>query len=73
MSNRITIKPISKRARERVRQHGRVMRLLRVDIFQGKKSVLVESLSKSWSLKPGTKTTWSGWFTPQEANWTIHE
>jgi hypothetical protein len=65
----ITITPTSKRARERVKQHGEVMRLKREGTFQGEPAILVESLGETWSCS-GTKHKWTGWFTNKEARWS---
>ena len=55
---RIEIVPKSKRAKDRIAQHGRIMELREQE--EGK--FLVESLEATWS---GMK--WVGWFTEQEA------
>lgn len=57
---RVEIVPKSKRAKERVAQHGSVMDLCE---RQGDK-FLVQSLGETWA---GMK--WQGWFTEQEANY----
>jgi hypothetical protein len=59
----VTATPTSKRAKERVRQHGPVFRLLRHDTFKGKPGTLVESLHTTWA---GGRR-WTGWLTTDEA------
>ena len=61
---RVTIEPKCKRARNRVREHGRVMLLRRVGTFRGEPAVLVESVGPTWR---GEK--WVGWLTAAEVDW----
>jgi len=58
----ITIVPTSKRAKDRVRQHGEEMELVRRDRFNDKPAVLVKSVNKTWS----GNQHWTGWFTEDE-------
>lgn len=61
--SKVNIIPISKRAKERVKQHGTIMLLkeTRHDRF------LVESLDNTWH---GQK--WMGWFTYEEATYSLN-
>jgi hypothetical protein len=59
---RIEILGKSKRAIERIKQHGFEMILIREDIFQGKPSIFVRSTDTSWS---GNRHWW-GWFNKDE-------
>jgi len=62
----ITIHPKGTRAKNRIREHGAVMKLLREDLFKGDPAILVESLGDTWRGE-----TWMGWFTRDEANWRL--
>lgn len=55
---KVKIKPLTKRAKDRVQQHGEIMRFVR----RGATGVLVESLNNTWR---GEK--WLGWFSAEEA------
>ena len=61
----IEIIPISKRAKERVQQHGNFMLLVRIDKFDGEPAILCESLKAT----AAGKKKWGGWFTASEANY----
>lgn len=61
----IRIIPKCKRARERVKQHGEVMKLTQEGNFHGQPAILVCSLEKTW----GGEHFWRGWFTDKEADW----
>ena len=69
MSNIVHIKPKSVRARNRVREHGHKMKLLKKGTFQGEPAVLVQSLEKTW----GRGEKWLGWLTQTEADVTLDE
>ena len=58
----ITIQPKTKRAKDRVRQHGNVMELLKCGTFDGKPAVLVKSVKRTWA----GNQHWKGWFTDDE-------
>jgi len=60
----ITVKPKSKRMKERVTQHGSSFVLLRTESHR----VLVESLEKTWRHQ-GKAHNWHGWITDDEATW----
>jgi len=61
----VEIVPITKRARERVKQHGKIMLLVRIDTFDGEPAILCESLKQT----AAGKKKWGGWFTAREANY----
>ena len=58
----VKIIPISKRAKDRVAQHGEKFRMLTMDSFQGKEAIFVESLDKT---SVGQRN-WYGWFDAEE-------
>jgi hypothetical protein len=62
---KIIIKPKSKRAKERVKQHGSEMELVRHDNFRGEQAVLVQSVDRTCGNKH-----WHGWFRTSEASWS---
>lgn len=62
----VRITPLNKYMKERCKAHGEVMVLLREDIFQGQKAILVESQGKTWRGQ-----TWAGWITPEKGTWEI--
>ena len=57
----ITLKGISKRGKERVKQHGPTFHLLKHD----KDKILVQSQEKTFS-NMGRKEHWLGWFNQKE-------
>lgn len=61
----VTIHPKTSRAKNRVREHGATMELVRRGHFQGEPGVLVRSLGTTWR---GEK--WLGWLTHDEATWS---
>lgn len=65
----VKIQPLSKRARERVRQHGDCMLLVRTGTHRGQRAAQFRSLETTWS-HAGQPHFWSGWFTESEALWT---
>ena len=67
----VEIFPITSRAKNRVSEHGKVMRLLEEDFFNGQTAILVQSIRETWNRK--NYSHWMGWFTESEANWTIKE
>lgn len=64
----IQIIPKSKRARNRIHEHGEVMELVERGTFQGQRAIRVMSLRETWG-SPGRKQNWHGWFTESEADW----
>jgi hypothetical protein len=58
----IKIIPTSKRAKERIRQHGETMELIKEDAFRGEPAICVKSLDKT-----SRGYHWHGWFTNKEA------
>lgn len=64
----ITIEPKCKRAKERVKQHGDIMRLRKEGSFNGQPAILVQSLHETWRCE-GVSRKWNGWFTKSEAGW----
>jgi len=66
--NLVKILPKSQRATNRVHEHGEVMQFIRRDTIDGHKAILVKSLDKTWTLKPGIKEVWGGWFKDTEAD-----
>jgi hypothetical protein len=61
--------PTSKRAKERVKQHGEVMELLRAGgSFNGEPAILVQSLENTFP-NGGSPQKWTGWLTEKEAKW----
>jgi len=67
----ILLKPKSKRAKNRCAEHGNVFKLIKEDMRDGEEGVLLESLQNTWTLKPGVKQHWVGWFSISEATWGI--
>ncbi len=59
----VVITPKCTRAKNRVREHGADMKLVREGSFQGRPAILVESLGNTWR---GEK--WLGWFTSDEVD-----
>ena len=59
---KVRIVPLTKRMKDRVRQHGDIMHLL---VHNGEKS-LVESIDKTWSID-GLKMEWTAWLTKKDA------
>jgi len=57
----VKIIPKVQRAKNRVNEHGEVMKLHNESKFQGQPAILVESLGDTWR---GEK--WKGWFTADE-------
>lgn len=53
--------PKSTRAKNRLKEHGEIV-LVRLGIFAGKKAVFT---------KCKEHCDWRGWFTPEEADWSI--
>jgi len=62
ISKLCTILPKSKRAKERVKQHGQEF-LVQEEYFD---RILVKSVDKTWNNKT---EHWLGWFTSKEASW----
>jgi hypothetical protein len=60
----IQILPKSKRAKERVKQHGSIFELIKEDVFQGENGVYV----KSQNVTASDSTFWHGWFRKSEAD-----
>lgn len=58
----VKIVPKTKRAKDRVRQHGEEMVLKKRGRFRGKPAILVVSQGKTWS----GNQHWQGWFTEDE-------
>jgi len=58
----VKIIPTSKRAKERVRQHGETMRLMTMARFRGKDAIFVGSLGDT---SAGNRK-WFGWFDGSE-------
>lgn len=70
MSKIIEIRPKSQRARNRIAEHGKFMKVISESIFLGFPAILVESLEKTWKNKPKSQPEkWKGWFTDQEINY----
>jgi len=67
----IVLTPISKRAKNRCNEHGTTFHLMKIENRFGEEWVLAESLENTWTLKPGVKQHWVGWFSESEANWEI--
>lgn len=66
---KIRLIPKSRRAKNRVAEHGNQFTLMREENRNGKKCILVESLFESWKLKVGVMQHWVGWFDETEAEW----
>jgi len=67
---KVRLTPKCQRAKNRVKEHGRVMIVKQVgQLHTNKDCILVESIGLSWMLKPGIKQHWVGWFTRDEADW----
>lgn len=67
----VKVVPKSKRAENRVREHGEVMELLMTDNpHMGKGSFLVRSLNDTFTLVK-TKGKWVGWFTQHDASYEL--
>jgi len=67
----IRILPKSKRAKNRIREHGEIMTLKDDGFRSGVKGILVESTHKTWSLNSQIQTHWMGWFSEIEADWEM--
>jgi len=65
----VILKPKSRRAKNRCTEHGNVFTLKQTDFRNGEKHILVESHNDTWTLKPGVKQHWMGWFSESEAEW----
>ncbi len=61
--NIVTLVPLTKRAKERVEQHGDRMKLVKTMLG----NILVESLNPTWRGQ-----NWLGWFSDSEVK-VIHE
>lgn len=61
----VKIMPISKRAKNRVKEHGGIMEIL-VDKAN---SFMVRSVNDSWKYPNGETGKWLGTFTKLEAQW----
>jgi hypothetical protein len=61
----VEIIPHSTRAKNRIKEHGPVMRLIRDGAFKGEQAFLVESLFDTFE----NSSMWIGWFTFQEASY----
>lgn len=59
----IEIVPKSRRAKNRVREHGSQMLFMRYDNFEGKPAILVKSLDRNWI----------GWFTNDDIQFKSFE
>ena len=59
---KIKIVPTSRRAKDRVRQHGDEMELVKKGKFRGQLAIFVRSLGPTWS----GNQHWQGWFTDDE-------
>jgi hypothetical protein len=67
---KIRIIPKTTRAKNRVREHGEIMFLVREDFFRGEMAILVESLEETWQgTTPPSK--WGGWFKNSEADFEL--
>jgi hypothetical protein len=67
---RIRVIPKSKRAKERTRQHGTVMDVVKLGVFRGLPAVLCRSVFRTF--KHGSNMThWEGWFREDEAAWVV--
>ena len=55
----VEIIPKKQRAKNRIKEHGKAMRLLQIAPFNGVPAILVQSLDFEWS----------GWFTQDEASY----
>lgn len=64
----VKILPITTRARNRVREHGEVMVLIKEGYFIGVKAILVESLERT-SNSGRSECKWCGWLTKKECSW----
>jgi len=66
---KVVLTPKTQRAKNRIKEHGNIMTLIRLANRDGKNSLLVESLEETWSLKPGVRQHWMGWFDFSEVEW----
>ena len=66
---KVRILPKSKRAKNRVHEHGEIMNLMQETTRNGSNMILVSSIEKTWSLRVGVKQHWMGWFDNNEATW----
>lgn len=62
---KVRITPKSQRAKNRVREHGEVMQLIREE--NGK--TLFHSLNDTWRLSKDKMMPWGGWFSLEDASW----
>jgi len=69
---KVTITPKSQRAKNRVAEHGAVMKLEEEGSWEGQTAIRVRSIKETWG-SAGRKQKWVGWLTVDEADWTIHE
>lgn len=67
------ITPLSRRAKNRVKEHGEIMTVKNFDTRGGKQHILVESMEDTWTLKKGVRQHWVGWFDSDEAAWEIFD
>ena len=65
---KVIITPLTQRAKNDIKNHGKIMWMLRQEPFQGEPAILVESLEETCAFKKDQKTTWLGWFTEEECN-----
>jgi len=61
--------PKCQRAKNRVNEHGEVMKMVREE--NGK--ALFESLNETFRLNADHMILWGGWFTTEEASWELVE
>ena len=64
----VIIIPKSKRASNRINEHGEIMHVLKEGHYDGERAILLESLDRTWG-KGDFKTMWTGWITESEAEW----
>ena len=69
MPTRVKIIPKCKRAENRVKEHGEVMRLMEKHPAYG---ILVQSIKETWG-SAGRKENWMGWFKDTEADFEVVE
>ena len=63
----VKIIPITQRAKNRVREHGDLMELVKIGQFNGQPAIL----AKAFDADPITNSCWLGWFQDDEAVWKI--
>jgi len=68
---KVKLIPKSKRAKDRINSHGKIMTLKESGLFRGRDHFFVESLEKTFRTSKDTKETWSGWFKLSEATFEI--